>query len=99
MKTAKTCFCILFLCSVAAWAIPLGSSARAAIPSDIQQIISVDYRALRNSETAQALKQQVLPANLKEFEGALKAVGIDPEKDVDQLTFASYRSPSRERGL
>ncbi|HVO81692.1 MAG TPA: hypothetical protein VMT28_13235 [Terriglobales bacterium] len=92
MKTAKRCFCILFLFSVTAWAMPLGSSARAAIPSDIQQIICVDYRALRNSETAQALKQQVLPENLKEFEGALKGVGIDPEKDVDQLTFASYRT-------
>jgi hypothetical protein len=52
----------------------------------------VDYRSLRNSETALALKNQVLPENLKTFEGALKGVGIDPEKDVDQLTFASYRS-------
>ena len=95
MKTAKTCFCILFLCSVAAWAMPLGSSARTAIPADVQQIICVDYRALRNSETALALKEQVLPENLKEFEGALKAVGIDPEKDVDQLTFASYRTPKQ----
>jgi hypothetical protein len=95
MKTAKVCFCILFLCSVAAWAMPLGSSARTVIPSDIQQIISVDYRALRNSETAQALKQQVLPENLKQFEGALKGVGVDPEKDVDQLTFASYRTPKQ----
>ena len=71
---------------------PLGSSARAVIPSDIQQIISVDYRALRNSDTAMALKQQVLPPSLKQFETALKGVGIDPDKDVDQLTFASYRS-------
>jgi hypothetical protein len=65
------------------------------IPGDIQQIISVDYRSLRNSETAQALKQQVLPENLKQFEGALKGVGIDPEKDVDQLTFVSYRAPKQ----
>ena len=33
-----------------------------------QQIISVDYRALKNSDTAMALKQQVLPPALKEFE-------------------------------
>src|SRR5437763_15873530 len=71
---------------------PLGSPARTAIPSDIQQIISVDYRALKNSETAQALKAQVLPESLKQFEGALKSVGIDPEKDVEQLTIASYRA-------
>jgi hypothetical protein len=69
----------------------MGSSARGVIPSDVQQIISVDYRALKDSSTAMALKQQVLPPSLKEFEVALKGVGIDPEKDVDQLTFASYR--------
>jgi hypothetical protein len=77
--------------STSLWAIPMGSSARGVIPSDVQQIISVDYRALKDSSTAMALKQQVLPPSLKEFEVALKAVGIDPEKDVDQLTFASYR--------
>jgi len=51
----------------------------------------VDYRTLKNSSTAMALKDQVLPPSLKEFETSLKGVGIDPEKDVDQLTFASYR--------
>src|SRR5437899_2789253 len=91
MKRVVICLLMLLLCA-AAWAMPLGSSARTAIPSDIQQIISVDYRALKNSETAQALKNQVLPESLKQFEGALKSVGIDPEKDVEQLTFASYRA-------
>ncbi|MDP9161402.1 MAG: hypothetical protein M3O09_14370 [Acidobacteriota bacterium] len=80
------------LTAASGFAIPLGSSARAVIPSQVQQIICVDYRALKNSSTAMALKQQVLPPSLKEFEGALKGVGINPEKDVDQLTFASYRS-------
>ena len=35
---------------------PLGTSARVVIPADIQQLISVDYRALKNSPTALALK-------------------------------------------
>ena len=87
--------CLLILFSLALWAMPLGSSARTVIPSDIQQIISVDYRALKNSETAQALKHQVLPPTLKEFELALKGVVIDAEKDVEQLTFASYRVPKQ----
>ena len=77
--------------SAAAWAMPLGSTSRAVIPSDIQQIISVDYRALHDSPTAQALKEQVLPESLKLFEKALKGVGIDADRDVDQLTFAAYR--------
>ena len=89
----KICyFAIMLFLSAAASAMPLGTNSRAVIPSDIQQIISVDYRALKNSETAQALKQQVLPENLKQFEGALKGVGIDPEKELEQLTFASYRA-------
>jgi hypothetical protein len=78
------------LCA-SARAMPMGSSARAVIPSDVQQIISVDYRTLKNSDTAMALKQQVLPENLKQFETALKGIGINADKDVDQLTFASYR--------
>src|SRR5215470_9442148 len=81
----------VFLLAAVAWAMPLGTNARAVIPGDIQQIISVDYRALRSSDTAMALKAQVLPENLKQFEEALKGVGIDPDKDVEQLTFIAYR--------
>ncbi len=81
----------VLLLAGAAWALPLGSSARVAIPSDIQQIISVDYRSLKNSNTAMQLKAQVLPDNLKQFEAALKGIGIDADRDLDQLTFASYR--------
>jgi hypothetical protein len=93
MKNALLSF--LLLSCAAVWAMPLGSSARAAIPSDVQQIISVDYRAMKDSDTAMQLKQQVLPDNLKQFEGALKAVGIDPDRDVDALTFASFRIPKQ----
>lgn len=71
----------------------LGTSTRTVIPSEVQQIISVDYRSLRNSPTAIALKNTVLPDNLKEFENALKSVGINPDTDVEQLTFASFRVP------
>lgn len=91
---ARISACIISFAAMA-WAMPLGTSARAVIPSDIQQIISVDYRALRSSDTAMALKAQVLPDNLKQFEGALKGVGVDPDKDVDQLIFASYRVPKQ----
>jgi hypothetical protein len=61
----------------------------------VQQIICVDYRALKNSDTAQALKSQVLPDNLKEFESALKGEGINTDRDVDELTFVSYRHPKQ----
>lgn len=90
MKTVKTCLASLLLVGMC-YAMPLNSSARAVIPSELQQLISVDYRTLKDSPTAMALKQQVLPDNLKQFEGALKGIGIDPNKDVDTLAFAAFR--------
>jgi hypothetical protein len=74
-----------------ALAAPLSSNARTVVPSAIQQIISVDYRSLRGSQTATALKNRVLPENLKQFENALRGFGIDPNKDVEQITFVTYR--------
>ncbi|HEY4053931.1 MAG TPA: hypothetical protein VGL74_09315 [Terriglobales bacterium] len=78
-----------------AMAAPLSSSVRPAIPAEVQQIICVDYRALKNSDVAQALKAQVLPDNLKEFETALKSTGIDTDRDIDTLTFIAYRHPKQ----
>ena len=80
---------------VAVFAAPLPSSVRPAIPADVQQLICVDYRALKNSDTAQQLKEQVLPENLKEFETALKGIGVSTDRDVDTLTFISYRQPKQ----
>ncbi len=76
-------------------AMPLNSSARAVVPGDLQQLISVDYRAIHDSPTATALKNQIMQAqqNLEQFEAALKGIGIDPDKDVDTLVFASFRTP------
>ncbi len=93
-------FSLALLCALAlpAFSASLGTNSRAAIPSDVQQIISADYRAMRNSETAMALKQRVLPDNLKQFENSLKALGISPERDMEQLTFAAYR-PAHAKGL
>jgi hypothetical protein len=77
------------------FAAPLPSSVRPAIPAQVQQLICVDYRALKNSDTAQQLKEQVLPENLKQFETALKGIGVSTERDVDTLTFVSYRQPKQ----
>ncbi len=77
------------LCLPAA-ASPLSSNAQTVIPSAIQQIISVNYRDLRDSQTAQALRDRVMPDNIKQFESALKGAGIDVDKDVEQLTFIAY---------
>ena len=88
---------IVLLLSVAlslpAAAAPLSNNARTVIPQAVQQIISVDYSELRDSPMARALKDQVIPDNVKQFESALRSVGIDPDRDVEQITFATYRGP------
>ncbi|MGH9602774.1 MAG: hypothetical protein ACRD24_10345 [Terriglobales bacterium] len=81
--------CISVLPAAAA---ALGTAPRNVIPAEVQQIISVDYRKLGGSPTAQALKARALPSHLRQFETALRAAGIDPDKDLEQLTFASFRT-------
>jgi len=85
-------FAALIVCATAGYAMPIPSSARSLVPSEIQQLIGVDYRALKDSPTAMQLKAQVLPENLKQLEESLKGMGIDADHDLDQLTFASFRS-------
>ena len=91
----KLCFAVLLLCATASLAMPIASSARSMVPSELQQLIGVDYRALKDSPTAQALKDKVLPDNLKQLEAALKSIGIDAERDIDQLDFASFRTEKK----
>jgi hypothetical protein len=91
MKLFKICMASLLLVTMA-YAMPLNSSARSCVPADLLQLISVDYRAIKDSPTAMALKNQLLPDNIKQFEAALKNIGLDPDKDVDTLTFASFRT-------
>ncbi len=89
----KLCLAFLLLCTTAGLAMPIASSARSMVPAEIQQLIGVDYRALKDSPTAQQLKDQVLPPDLKNFEASLKGIGIDSDHDLDQLNFVSFRTP------
>ena len=91
MKRIVFILVLVMAFSVPSFCVALASAARAAIPADVQQIICVDYRALKNSSAAMALKERVLPDNMKEFEQSLRNIGIDPDNDVEQLTFASFR--------
>lgn len=75
-----------------AYAAQLDTDARTAIPSDVQQIIVVDYRAMQNSPAAMQLKTRVLPPELKQLEDALKVSGFNENHDVDELAFAAFRT-------
>ncbi|WP_370561239.1 hypothetical protein [Edaphobacter albus] len=74
----------------------LSSDAKSSIPRDVQQIISVDYRAMQNSSAAMELKNRVLPPELKRLENALKTSGLKVDQDADVLTFAAFRNGSSE---
>jgi hypothetical protein len=65
------------------------------VPSEIQQLFGIDYRSLKDSPTAQALKDKILPQNVKDSETALKGIGIDSEHDLDQLDVASFRTEKK----
>jgi len=87
----------LLLAGLPTFASSLGTATRSVIPNQVQQIINVDYRRMKNSDTAMAMKTKLMPPNMKQFEDALKAIGIDPDKDLDQITMASFRT--KEKGL
>jgi hypothetical protein len=82
----------MLVAGVPGFASPLGTATRSVIPSQVQQIINVDYRRMKNSDSAMAMKSKLMPPNMKKFEDALKGVGIDPDKDLDQITVASFRT-------
>jgi len=90
----KLCLAVLLLSAAAAVAMPLASSARSLVPSEVQQIIGVDYNAIKDSPTAQQLKDQLmsLAPDLKNAEDSLKEIGIDAERDVSQLDVVSFRT-------
>ena len=75
-----------------AYAAQLDTDARTAIPSDVQQIIVVDYRAMQNSPAAMDLKARILPPELKQLEDALKVSGFNENHDIDELAFAAFRT-------
>ena len=98
MKRFIALVCCLFLATLS-FAAPLASNAKPAIPADVQQIISVDYRALRNSDSGMALKAKILPDNLKQFENALTDMGINPDTDIEGLSFVMFRAGKQLRSV
>lgn len=82
--------------SLPASASPLAAESQAAVPKDLQQLIVVDYQAMENSDIAMKLRDKVLPPELKRLQEALKQSGMNVNRSVTQLAFASYRVPGKE---
>lgn len=82
---------LLVAAATLAQAAQLSTDARSAIPHDVQQLVVIDYRAMQNSTSAMALRDQVEPPELKQFEEALTKSGLNDNHDVDLLAFALFR--------
>src|SRR5438309_10243029 len=89
----------LVMSGLPSFASSLGTATRTVIPSEVQQILNVDYRRMKNSDTAMAMKAKLLPPNMKQFEDALKDIGVTPDKDLEQITIASFRMNNKEKSL
>lgn len=85
-------FALFLLTGLPVFAAPLATNTRAVIPSEVQQIINVDYRRMKNSDTAMQMKTKLMPANMKQFEDALKDIGVVVDRDIDQITLAAFRN-------
>ena len=81
----------LLSAALPATAAQLSGDARSAIPHDVQQLVAIDYRAMQNSDTAMALRDKVMPPDLKQFDDALAKSGLNDNHDVDDLAFALFR--------
>lgn len=105
MTMLKTCnrtivFTLIFLLTAgSAFAASLGTAARSVIPVEVQQIINVDYRRMKNSDTAMQMKAKLLPPNMKQFEDALKGIGVVPDRDLDQITLAIFRTKDKNLAI
>ena len=83
----------LAMVTVSASASQLATESQAAVPTDVQQLIVVDYQAMENSDIAMKLRAKVLPPELKRLQDALQQSGMNVNQSVVQLAFASYRVP------
>jgi hypothetical protein len=95
----NTLLVLFLLIGLPALAAPLATNARAVIPIQVQQIINVDYRRMKNSDTAMLMKNKLMPPNMKQFEDALKDIGVVVDRDIDQITLAAFRNKDNALGI
>src|SRR5215831_6978336 len=70
-RTVLFVLALMLLAGVPSFGSSLGTATRAVIPSEVQQIINVDYRRMKNSDTAMAIEAKLMPPDMKQFQDAL----------------------------
>lgn len=69
----------------------LSGAAQSVMPQDTRQVISINYQRLASDRVAQQLEAQVLPPQMKGLNELLEKGGIQPEQDLNRLSFATYQ--------
>lgn len=90
---------IMIAAAATAQAAQLSVDASSAIPHDVQQLVTIDYHEMENSNAAMELRARVMPPALQRFEDALKSSGLNENHDVEQLAFALFRAKEGDENL
>ncbi len=68
--------------------------ALSSFPDDTQQLAYTNLAGLRSSPNYAKIRQRLLSPQLREFQNFLLSIGIDPEKDIDEVVLGWRGSPS-----
>jgi hypothetical protein len=76
-----------------------GSLSTAVIgmfPKDVGEVAYADLKTARKYSWFPQLREQLLPSRFRDFEKFLAAAGVDPNTQVEELSWASIRTSSGE---
>src|SRR5208337_5559677 len=57
----------------------------ASFPADTQQVVYSNFAQLRSSPDYPQIRQHVLYQQLRGFQEFLRSVGVDPERDINEV--------------
>jgi hypothetical protein len=99
LRVSVLAIVVLFAAAASTPAAQLSTDARTSIPHGVQQLVTIDYHAMENSNSAMSLKERIMPPELKRFEEALHKSGLNTNHDVEQLAFVLFRSKTGSETL
>lgn len=67
---------------------PVNTDIISMLPKDAGEVAYANLKSARQYPWFEQLKEQMLPARFKQFEAFLRAAGIDPDSQVEELTWA-----------
>src|ERR1700761_1663153 len=67
----------------------LSSTVIGMFPKDVGEFAYADLKGVRQMPWFAQLREQVLPSNFRKFEQFLAPAGVDPNPQVDELSWAA----------